>query len=476
MAGSPIPVGPFPGGLNISRPARLIKDNELASCVNFDIGDQGELFLRPGVRAFAGAGGVAGSGEILTVAKISNTVNEIYHQLQEIAGTYTVYSSPSIHAPVWTSRIAYTGTDKAGDALQYNDKLWIPGVGPTAVGKQITLATHAVADVPGMPKGVKSFMYKDRMFVFNTNDYTVYYSANTDPSSWPALNYFKINTGDGEPIISAIVSGESVIFFKQNSAWILYYDSDPGLGTIRKLNTDIGVTSEESAAISKNDVYTIGNRGIYRLTNNFFEDISKNLDIFKFRSAATTDLTKDYISFLGDRLLVRVNTATGYRYFVFFLETLAWTEYTFPTNLGPFKRFQDADSVEHYIAANEQGTTLYALTPYGANPGADAPVGSFATKFFDYGDSSGWKRLFWFSIEAKTNGTFTISVKSDESAKVDTVEPIPSANVFGIFKAFLSRRFRTIQYSLTAVGPEFTFVSGTVLADAKKKVIDAATV
>lgn len=475
MGGSAIPVGPFQGGLNIARPARLIEDNELASCVNFDIGDKGELFLRPGVRAFAGPAGVAGSGEILISAKISNVLNELYYQLQ-VGAVFKVYSGSDIHVPAWTERISYAAGDKAGDAVQFNDKVWIPGVGPTAVGKSVTLATHTVADVTAMPKGTKSFMYKDRMFLFNTGDYKIYYSAPTDPSNWPALNYFTINPGDGEPIISAVVSGESIIIFKQNSSWILYYDTDPGLGTLRKLNTDVGVTSEKAATVFKNDVFTIGNRGIYRLTNNFFDDISKNLDIFKLRSGVTTDLSKDYICALGDRLLVRLTTAGGYRYFVFFLETLSWSEYTFPTNLSEFVRFQDADSVEHFIAANEAGTTLYALTPYGANPGADVPVGVFSTKFFDYGDASGWKRLFWMSIEAKSSGAFTISVKSDESPKVDTVEPVPSANVFGIFKAFLSRRFRTIQYSLSAVGPEFTFISGTVLADAKKKVTEGATV
>jgi hypothetical protein len=474
VGGSTIPVGPFKGGLNLSRSPRVIKDNELASCINFDIGNEGELILRPGVRAFAGTAWAA-NPEILGIAKISASVNEIYAQ-GIVGGVNAVYWNNNVHAPVWTNIITYAAGDKAGDFLQYNDKVWIPGVGPTAVGKSVTISGHAVANVAAMPKGTKSFMYKDRMFLFNKDDYTVYYSAATDPTNWPAANFFKINTGDGEPIISALVSGESIIFFKQNSSWILYYDSDPGLGTLRKLNTDVGVTSEDAVTVFKNDVYTMGHRGVYRLTNNFFEDISENLDIFKLRSGVTSDLTKDFICPLGDRLLIRVNTPTGYRYFVFFLETLVWSEYTFPVNLGIFKRFQDADSVDHYVAPNEAGTTLYAMTPYGANPGADQPVGSFATKLFDYGDSAGWKRLFWFSIEAQSDGIFTLSVKSDQSPQIDTVQPAPMSAAPGIFKGFLSRRFRTIQYFLVAVGPNFTFFSGTIMAEAKKKVVANATI
>src|SRR5690349_9495025 len=120
MGGQQIQLGPFTGGLNLATLPRLIKDDELASCVNFDIGDNGDLLLRPGIRNAYGHAGST-NAEILGVAKISAVANEIYTQALA-AGVYTVYSTADIHAAAPVARIAYGAGIKAGDALQYNNK------------------------------------------------------------------------------------------------------------------------------------------------------------------------------------------------------------------------------------------------------------------------------------------------------------------------------------------------------------------
>lgn len=479
MGGSPVTLGPFSGGLNLSRSARVIEENELAECKNFDINIRGELFNRPGVRSHAGPGWDA-NAEVLAVAKRSTTINEIYAQ-GSVGGTYSVFYTGSVHSLSWTNLINYAAGDKAGDAIQYFNKMWIPGLGPTAVGYSVDIATHAVATVAGMPKGTNSFIYKDRMFIFDTAAYRVYYSAATDLTNWPAANFFDINPGDGEPILAALVSGESIMFFKQNSTWILYYDSDPGLGVLRKLNTDIGVTGKNAATVINNDVYVVGYRGVYRVTNGFFEDVSMNLDIFKHRSATTADSIKDYVRALSDRMIVRIaSNAGGYRYFVMFLETGIWTEYTFPTAIGAFHRFQDSDNLDHYVGFAENAN-LYIFTPYGDNPGVDAPVATFSTKRFDYGDPAGWKRLFWFSGEIASTHAFTMSVTPDSktAATVTTNHAAPPEFISTIVKSFLSQRFRTIQYKVTAggtSGSKFVFLNGSVSVEPKKRVTQRETV
>ena len=52
MAGSgkPVPLGPFSGGLNTLEDPRLIGDDQLAQCINMDVGRSGELISRTGLQ------------------------------------------------------------------------------------------------------------------------------------------------------------------------------------------------------------------------------------------------------------------------------------------------------------------------------------------------------------------------------------------------------------------------------------------
>ena len=483
MGGEVLPVGPFSGGLNIAQDARLISDNELSTCKNFDIGVNGELVLRRGGRTIAGPAWDVGSSAVLAVARIASGNDEVYAS-GIVGGVYSLQRNSNLHAPAWAAVRTYAANVRPGDGVQYNNKLWIPTTGSgTADGISVDIASKAVTTVPTMPKGTKSFIYKNRMFVFDEGAYRVYYSASLFPDNWPAANFFDINPGDGEPIVAAIVSGESVIFFKQNSTWILYYDTDPGLGSIRQLNTDVGVTTKNSVAVVANDVYVLSNRGVQRLTNSFYEDISKNLDLFNLRTALTIDTSNDYIRPFGGKLLARLKTPTGFRYFVYGLETNVWTEYVFTPTVGVFERVEDADHNEHYLAASPTSTNFYVYTPYGDNTGVTEELSaSAATKFYDYGDSAGWKRIFWHSAEAKSSHAFSIQIKpGEDQVGSTTFHALPASSHYEIFKNFLGQRFRTVQYSIFAggagtLGGNFTFVSGSVAVAAKKRVVQRETV
>lgn len=482
MGGEVIPVGPFTGGLNIAQDARLISENELAVCKNFDIGNSGQLILRKGIRTDATPVGLTnGLSSIIAVTRIPTADDEIYLQ-GSLGGSYTLYWKSGIHN-AWNALYTYAANVYAADGVQYNSKLWIPTTGAgAAAGISVDIVTHAVTAVAGMPKGAKAFIYKNRMFTFDTGSYRVYYSASLDPSSWPVANFFDINPGDGEPIISAVVSGESIIFFKNNSTWVLYYDSDPGLGTLRQLNTDIGVTSRDAVTVIANDVYVMNNRGVYRLTNGYYEDISKNLDLFNLRTTNPSQLINDYIRPLGDKLICRLVTSTGYRYFVYSLEASVWTEYTFPSRVDAPFRVEDTDHSEHFISSTELNYTS-TLSPYGTvSLITEEPLAQASTKFYDYGDPAGFKRIFWFSGEIKSSHAFVLQARPGQGAAlVSTNHAAPLSTNFEIFKNFLTRRFRTIQYSIFAGGGgslngSFTFNSGSVSVAAKKRVVARETV
>lgn len=481
MGGEVIPVGPFPDGLNIADDPRSLTEGELSVCTNFDIDRRGGLKLRQGLLSVNGpAGQTVGNSEMLAVSRSVGSADSVFMSGYNTAtGKYRVWQAASIHAPVWTNRHEYT-SGKAGTALQYNSSIWVPNATVAGGGLQFNHLGTTVVSVPAMPVGNKAFIYKDRMFLFDSNSYRVYYSTSLDPSLWPAANFFDINAGDGEPIRSAVISGESVIFFKQNSTWILYFDTDPGLGTLRKLNTDVGVSGPDSTCVLSNDVYVINYAGVFRLTNSFFESISDKLDLVQVRGNMASQSEQDFITPIGDkRLLVRVYTEAGtYRYFVYHIDFNAWTEYSFNTSLDLPIQYRDADNYEHYVAVSKSDGNVHTISAGEDTTATEFPVGVFTTKSYDYGDAAGWKRMFWFSVEARATHAFSVSTITD-SETLNTAHVAPANSTYGIFKNFLSNRFRTIKYSLTAGGNSgevFELIQGTVSVSAKKRVVDRETV
>lgn len=100
-----------------------------------------------------------------------------------------------------------------------NAKCWVTGWGSTPVSWEGTTQTFVTA----FPQCAYSLAFSNYMFAANTtaNPSRVYWSALTDPTTWPASNFVDVNPNDGFPIVGLFYDGQSLCILKSNSMWKL---------------------------------------------------------------------------------------------------------------------------------------------------------------------------------------------------------------------------------------------------------------
>lgn len=504
MSGNPVAIGPFLGGLNLREDARQIADNQLASCINFDIGRAGELTARPGLKAFRINGttnlGLPAATFIIGAARLSTTGASRLFGVE--SGTRNVYYTDSTFSALvnWISTFAGGAPGTFSRAVQYTNKVWFIPKGTTVGGASTAinhdLSTNASAAVAGIPKGSGAIVFKDRLFVFgpldsaNTGTQRVYYSAATDFTSFPVNNFFDIAPGDGENVTAAVGSQDTLIFFKQHSVWALQYDTDPGLGALRKVNSEIGATGPDAVVNFQNEIYIIDERTIWRMQNFLFDDVGKSLNLGTIRTSVDFRSLADDCDVFGNRIVFTVATGVSglaFRYFVYNTEIGAFAEYVFDEIPVKFFTITDLSKSEAHVAHNANGSRFYYFQPFDltdANWG-DYPANvthiRFETKRFDYDGAHHYKRLFWWGVEALANKAFNLSAITDERLTSAVAAEASSAAVqgkHGYYRAYLPARFRYIQFILDSVQPSIrlTILNGVAKIKDKREVSAGATI
>lgn len=114
--------------------------------------------------------------------------------------------------PSWVS------TERISFADQ-NQKVWICGRGNSAVSWD----GGTVLYVPAFPQCSYNLTANNYMFAARTtaNPSRVFWSALTDPTTWPAANFVDVNPNDGFPITGLFYDGQSICILKYNTMWKL---------------------------------------------------------------------------------------------------------------------------------------------------------------------------------------------------------------------------------------------------------------
>lgn len=456
-------IGPFTGGLNKLEDPRLISDSQLAVCINMDVGRAGELTVRNGLKRIQAHG--AANSVLLGTALLSNNSSRAF--IRTPADNFLYYKDG---ANITNSAVAYTGVPgvTAGateKVVQYNNSAWFIPKGSGVSGVRQTLDTNTVSTIAAMPRGSGAVVFKDRLFIFgpvdanNTVTQRVFYSAATDFTSWPAANFFDINPGDGEGVTAAIASSDTLIFFKRHSTWALFFDTDPGLGVLRKVNSEIGATGPDSVVSYENVLYLADERTVYRVQNLLFTDIGKNIDLKQERTVITfTPSTQDFVVTLGTRILFCVYDGSFYQYYVYNVEIDAWTQYVFYEQPNKFHSIIAATGFRDFIASKNASPNIYVISPFKED---NASFGDYPenitfvevrTKHYGGGPSSRFKRLFWWGMEIMTNGTISMEATSIGFGSVATVS-LSGNGQYKFFKAFSPQRFRYIDFTLSSSTP-----------------------
>jgi hypothetical protein len=156
-----------------------------------------------------------------------------------------------------------------------------------------------------IPKGDQAFVVRDRMFVIDWVNSTVYWSKATDPLTWAAPDggNVLISPGDGEFITKAVFINNSIYIFKRNKTFLMTFNTDPSVdGQVVPLST---VRGAHDALVYNNEIYLVNDQSVYKLVNNYFTDIATLTNIY---SAAGLDQLFDTKVRLfieaGDKLVV----------------------------------------------------------------------------------------------------------------------------------------------------------------------------
>lgn len=506
MGGTTVPIGPFPGGLNENEDPRLIADTELAECINFDIGRAGELTVRAGLKAVrTSANPVAGSTDFIKIINpitLPTGFSRLY--VRRFGGaTSPIYyqDNPESPSASWTTlgntsagsvAVIVQGVDVVNTTVPY--AWFVPrDAGTTGLRQNLnTGAVEAVGVAGTVPKGSGAVVFKGRLFIFGavteggTGTYRVYYSSAGDFATWPANNFFDVGPGDGDFVSALAVSGDTLIIFKRNSTWALFFDTDPFLGTLRRINNEIGCTGAYAVVPYQNELYVISRRSIYRLINLLYEDVGRNLGLQKTRKYIDFNAYNDSISVVGNRIICCLSNGTGiipYNYYVYHSDTGAWSEYRYDEYPERFVTTLDTTYVEHQFATKHNSPNLYHAHPFS---NVDADFGdypnnitfiSMVTKKYSYESSAEFKRIFWWAMESVGNGKlFRMYCIADDTRSSTPVERI-SSNTRSVAKAFITNRFRTVQYHIdsSVASIRMTLFDGQANVAMKKRVSAGVT-
>lgn len=411
----PIQLGPFTGGLSTYSDVSAIGDAELVDCVNFELDIDGSLKARPPIQDTTA---FAWTERIVMIGTYTNA-----------AGTYLIGSnSQGVYASLngtgaWT---LVTNTVACSSGVQYNDLFWlvpVPGSGnPGGTWNGTTFTADA-----DIPQGEACRIFKERLWIApgnaaTTNTSRLRFSEPGLFGDWPASNFFDISKGDGTKIIDLAIYKANLLIYKNDSTYVLAYDTAPTDAILENVSPVIGATAFNCVVEYENSVFNYHEGEIYELVNYDFQSINIKVPFFLDTSAPSTRVEEVFLCLLGERLVFRYYN----RVYVYGLRTKTWSRWTSanvtlanfgPLILMPSSLLSNAND-EYYagssiLATNttfkirdrHDGTTNERLGATSVDIAC-----SITTKNYDMGVSFRYKRFFGWELDCLTTRDVTGTV------------------------------------------------------------------
>ena len=513
MAGEPVQIGPFIGGLNTFSDPTAVGDNQLVVCENFELDLDGSLMSRPPFVAQPGTLQLGDTGDPQLLGYYFAAGNL----------PYLIASDGLSKTYFWngTSWAIVTDTFAASAMTQFDGKAWLlaPATG-TAVGGYWTPGGGFV-EQPNMPKGDAVVTHKQRLWVVPgklapTNSTRLYYSAVLGvPELWPeAPDFIDIGSGDGQSIVSLVVYYSTLILFRTNSIYGLQYTADPSEGTVAIIVPGVGLNDKNCVVPFENYIYFMYDDKAYEFVNNRAAQINVQVP---FTSGSRIGIYQPYSVSKFNR---RIIYAYWDRTFVFNLRTRTWTTWK-STEHGAIGKLVELDDATEDITAiafssktipsspDREAITLQISDSFGTSTEEFECV--LQTKNYNYEIGAAYKRLFWWGIEAvfrgevrgvanpisyTVNGTWgqllsttwgallnqTWGALTFDAYRIETIRDTSGTNAMRKFVKFMkSLRFRQIYFRVSfdsdgsaATSPVRLFLLMTYV-NAKQRVSKAVT-
>lgn len=392
-------IGPFSGGINSHSDKSAIADSEMVDCVNLDIDLDGSLLSRPPVSlwysnnpADVASPTIPYNFAWILGTFVYNSIRMIFFQVVNDASNSSLTDAQIyiyyVDGPNANTAIKLSSSIPAQRytvASRWNNQVYVvPTNNSTHGGFYYDLTTEpatAVTLVAGMPGGNATVFYKFAMWIGggnSTNRSRVYYSALSDPTTWPSANFFDIAPGDGYAVEDMMLYQDNIIISKENSTYVLAYDSSPLNAIVRLVNNTIGTKGPNCMVSYENSIFFLIYGQVYEMVNYNFTRISTKI----FSTMQTLDQSINdpwnfgsnwqypvWMSVVGDRLVVRLYNTL----WVYHLRVRAWTRWTSndPTvqYMGPLVELQRQNSnataigYKTYVTSTSLNMTLDANGP-----------------------------------------------------------------------------------------------------------------
>lgn len=411
MPGQEIKIGPFTGGINIESDPSAIADNELVDCQNMDVSIDGSLMSRPPLI------------QVGTVASLSGRLR-ILGSVVLPSGSFLIgASSNSTYSFNGASWSLITNTMAAGAVVQYKDRAYIPAVPGSANPGGYWDGTSFTA-VASMPKGEAAVIWKERMWIgpglaATSNTSRLSFSALADPSAaWGASDFFDIDPGNGQKLVNLAIYNNNLLTFKEDSTYVLSYDTKPADATLVKISQVIGTSAQRTVVNYENSVFTYHEGSVYEIINYNFAKTNVKVPFALDTSSPSTRIDNIFLSLVGDRLLCRYYNTI----YVYNLRVRSWSRWKFENsechNIGPLVAWPvgipAGEALTYYAGSALSSNNNYFRIKNTAN-GADIEQGGtikcmILTKNYDFNVPLKFKRLFWWGLDCLTANAVTGTV------------------------------------------------------------------
>lgn len=406
MPGEPIRLGPFVGGINQLSDPTALQDNEIVDAVNLELDLDGSYIGRPPF--YDAAETASGTGMKLLGYYISTNHTRLIG-----------YNSTGIwmlEGGAW-SAVAGTSTVIPAAMVQYDDKAYIVA-SPLSAGNGGYIDDGGTYNVvAAIKKGGAAVVHKERLFIVpgpdatGSNSTLLQGSAPADFTTYPVAVY--INKGDGQKLMDIVVYNDNLLLFKEDSTYVLAYDSDPTDAVTRKVNSAIGVADLNCVVAYENQLYVLHRNSVYEVVNYDFSKINSKVPFLFDSTKPGPWRTPLFLTILGDRLIVKYYA----RLYVFGLKSKVWTRWDSGTRyIGPAVAVPirgEGQAIPEYYMATAVST---ANDMYGFRDIIDATHTEdincmIQTKNYDHGVPHRYKRLYWWGADVSTRSEITGTVQ-----------------------------------------------------------------
>lgn len=315
---------------------------------------------------------------------------------------------------------------------------------------------------PNTPVGTFGLIFKDRLFVINSNGSTeltgnetkVWYSAVGNPADFGgvAMNNFNLDFGDGDYLTTAIPFNDQLYFFKTQKTYVVGVDGAPADWNYRIASDRVGCVGRSTVKIIDGKMYFLSLEGVVRFDGAQAELISENItDLLEtYRDYKFPDSVMDmYASHWQNKYILWQprDTGEGMAFdsaLVYDIPSSTWSKWTLTNGVQAFSeaRFSDLTIDSLFLGANytagAKHNRLWKMSDATwTDDGVSFPC-TFRTKKYDFGQPMTQKRLHSVGLTVKnepvegSSAQYQVTTVSDNSFGYSTAEPPAKFSVMNL--------------------------------------------